>query len=442
MSPSSNKKILFIAPSAYPLGGVQTWLDYLLPSLRQYNYQTVIGLPSDCANDAKKYLAVHPMEHAEVIEGSTATTEGRIAAIENLVQKVDPIIVVVVNVYDVYQAVNNLRRDGRTTAKIVATLHGIQADLLSGIRTNIDIIDAVISTNRLTQKLVELHTGIASEQSFYAPYGVPSITPKPKKEEPKFRVAYVGRIEEHQKRIDDLLTIFSRLLVELDNIEILIAGSGEDMPKLKSWLKEESRHASKIKYLGVLDSSLVASEVYAKCDVLLLTSSWETGPIVAWEAMSHGVTVVSSRYVGYLEEGSLINQQNCLLFDIGDINGAVDQILNAQNFQLHTAINRNALTLVETKYSIKKSVDWWANCFGAISKLPTKPYSSRTPYVQDHSRLTRLAKSIFGFKGIRYAEKFRQLFIRKKMTSAWPHSYCRDEIKLINLDEYLYKRDQ
>jgi len=400
----------------------------------------VIGLPNDCANDAKKYLTVHPLDHAEVIEGSTATTEGRIAAIENLIQRVDPVIVVVVNIYDAYQAVNNLRREGRTTARIVTTLHGIQADLLSGIRANIDIIDAVISTNRLTQKLVELHTGIANEQSFYAPYGVPAVTSKPKKAEPIFRVAYVGRIEEHQKRIDDLLTIFSRLLVELDNVEILIAGSGE--PKLRSWLKEESRHTSKIKYLGVLDPSLVASEVYTKCDVLLLTSSWETGPIVAWEAMSHGVTFVSSRYVGYLEEASLINQQNCLLFDIGDIDGAVAQILYAQEVHLHNSINRNASTMVETRYSIKKSVEWWADCFGAIIESPSKPYSSSTVYIQDHSRLTQLAKSIFGFKGIRYAEKFRQIFISQKMTSAWPHSYSHDEIKLINLDQYLYHRDQ
>src|SRR5262245_37215454 len=38
--------VLFVAPSAYPLGGVVTWLDYLLASLAYCAWRLVLGLTS------------------------------------------------------------------------------------------------------------------------------------------------------------------------------------------------------------------------------------------------------------------------------------------------------------------------------------------------------------------------------------------------------------
>src|SRR5690349_18307661 len=38
------RNILFVAPSAYPLGGVATWLDYVVPGLRHRNWKVTLGL--------------------------------------------------------------------------------------------------------------------------------------------------------------------------------------------------------------------------------------------------------------------------------------------------------------------------------------------------------------------------------------------------------------
>lgn len=440
----SNNRVLFIAPSAYTLGGVQTWLNYLLPGLDACNYESTIALPNGVGNEAHQYLETHPFNLVRFIETYTGTIQGRVEAIEQLILDVNPLIVVVVNIYDSYQALNNLRQRGLSNAFIVSTIHGIQTDLLTGIRSNSSIIDAVVSTNRLTQKLINEHTGIETIGSLYAPYGVDEATTQKDIHKDSFIVAYVGRIEEQQKRIDDLLAIFSKLLAQVGNLEILIAGSGPDMPAINRWLEQESKYAEQIKYLGVLEPDKVAVEVYSKADVLLLTSLWETGPIVAWEAMRFNVTLISSRYIGCQEEGSLIDQENCLLFDIGDIDGAVAKVQQSTEPELRKQLNSNASLLIDTKYSIDKSIDTWAKCFDQISTQEPKPYANDIICTKDQGRLSYVFRLIFGNRGPRFAERVRRLVrvIYKKNSSndEWPHSYSNANIELINLDNTLKKQ--
>ena len=361
--------LLFIAPSAYPLGGVQTWLDYLLPGLEEKGFQTVLALTSGQHHRVNAYLATHHFDNVETIDSITGTTQGRVEALERVILKVKPTITVNVNIVDVYQAVNNLRLRGLSDTHLVTSIHGIQADLFSGIHGNASVIDAVVSTNRLTQKLINNATNILPENSFYAPYGVAEGTNEHRTESRKFTVVYAGRIEESQKRINDLLKIFSRLLSEMKNIHLVIAGAGKDTPVLEQWLNKEVNNASNIDYLGVIRPEDVNAQIYAKADAFILTSEWETGPIVAWEAMNNGVCFISSRYIGSTEENSLLDGENCLLFDRGDIDSAVHKIKMAQDPLLRKKLIRQGKQLVRDKYSHEKSIETWANCFKSIFKL-------------------------------------------------------------------------
>ena len=443
---SANNRILFIAPSAYSLGGVQTWLDYLLPGLDARGYKTTIALPNNSENLAQKYLDQHPCDSVHYLKTRTGTVIERISAIEKSIRSIDPAIIVVVNIYDAYPAINNLRKRNASSARIVTTIHGIQEDLLTGIKVNANIIDAVISTNRLTQNLVTQFTGVDAGRSLYAPYGVNELIVNKPPDSDSFTIAYVGRIEEQQKCVHDLLAIFSKLLREIDKVTILIAGGGPDLPVLKEWLEIESQYASQISYLGIIEAEKVSEEIYAKADALLLTSRWETGPIVAWEAMRCNVTLVSSRYIGSLEEGSLIDGENCLLFDIGDIDNAVKKVKQSTNVALREQLNSEALSLVRSKYSIKRSVDTWADCFDNINMSSPKPYAPNTIQIKDKGRLATIFKRLFGDHGESFAEHLRLLFALTKRGHSenikWPHSYDSSKIKLINLDKYFRNRDQ
>jgi len=442
MSHSQTKQtLLFIAPSAYPLGGVQTWLDYLLPGLQVKGYRAVLALTSGHHHSVSNYLATHKLSQIQTLSLSspTGTIEGRVESIELAIQDIQPDIIVVVNVIDAYQAVNNLRRRRLSKARIVTSIHGIQEDLFAGIKVNSSVIDAVVSTNRLTQKLINKTSNIDASRSLYAQYGVElPLAPDTKGAGKIFTIAYAGRIEESQKRIADLLQIFSKTLRQIDKIRILIAGSGEDMPALEDWLKKESQYATKINYLGVIKPEYVAESIYAKADVLLLTSQWETGPIVAWEAMSHGVCLVSSRYVGYFEEGSLVDGENCLLFDIGNIDAAVEKIHQARDISKRGRINAGAKELVVNKYSEQKSIGAWAECFNAICAIPPKSYSNKATLNIDNGRLTSVLRSVLGITGLRLAERLRHFYPKKfkhlSAGSEWPHSYPGHNAEQLSLD--------
>ena len=68
---TENRRLLFVAPSAYPLGGVATWLDYLLPGLEEQGWEPSLGLVAGKHHDPVRYLAAHPLQRAVSIHNPT-----------------------------------------------------------------------------------------------------------------------------------------------------------------------------------------------------------------------------------------------------------------------------------------------------------------------------------------------------------------------------------
>lgn len=424
------KKIVFVAPSAYPLGGVQNWLDYLLPGLESRGFEASLALTSGEHHNVENYTQTHQIDRLEILENQSGTAQGRIHAIEKMLLKLRPELVVVVNIIDVYQAVNNIRRREDINLRVVTSLHGIDQTFFAGIRDNNSIIDAVVSTNRLTQRLINDSSGLSANRSMYAPYGVDLCDTSPEKLKGKpngLTLAYAGRFDEQQKRFADALAIFARALAEIDDLSIIIAGNGPSLPSFEAWLDKRPQYSQRVRYLGVVKPEEVNVKVYKKSDLLLLTSEWETGPIVAWEAMSQRVCFVSSRYHGHIEEQSLVHRKNCLLFDIGDISGAVQQIKFASDLAQRTQINEQGLSLVKAKYTHTKSIDAWVQCFNEILDLTPRAYSPESVRSQDTGRATSVMFRLFGVAGLKLLERFRTAFgIRSAHVSAgseWPHSY-------------------
>jgi len=426
----TQKTILFIAPSAYPLGGVQTWLDYLLPGLNGKGWRAILGLVSGKFHDVEAYQKVHPYKNVVRIESTTGSRQGRVNAMVETIERVNPDIVAVVNIVDAYQAVNQLKFVNKSNVKITATLHGLDDGYLSDFSSYADTIDAVICTNRLVQHLVTAKSGIAENRAMYAPYGVeqrsdsaPDLGKEQSNSKPNLgtplTIAYVGRIEEQQKRVGDLIQIFDKLLARHPKTKILIAGGGPDLNRIENWINDNHHH-EKVKYLGVLDPGQLNEQVYQPADIMLLTSYWETGPIVAWEAMENDVLLVSSRYIGSREEGSLIDRENCLLFDIGDVDEAVACIELATDPELHQNITNHARELIAGKYTRSASIDAWDRCFQNVLEIPGQIPSNAHTMEQEPGRLS----SLFGnTSGERIRKKLNINYPHSEPGGEWPHSY-------------------
>lgn len=105
-----SRAVLFIAPSAYPLGGVAVWLDYLVPALSAHGWRAKVGLVAGRWHDVGAYRAAYPGLDALAIENPTGSAEGRIRAIADTLRRERPDVVVAVNIVDTYAAVRQVRR--------------------------------------------------------------------------------------------------------------------------------------------------------------------------------------------------------------------------------------------------------------------------------------------------------------------------------------------
>lgn len=414
--------VLFIAPSAYPLGGVAVWLDYLVPALAKKGWRALAGLVAGRCHDVAAYRAAYPALPVVEIHNPTGSHEGRIRAIEQTIRHCNPDVVVGVNIVDVFAAAQRFRQHGEPLRLVIA-LHGLAADLLADIKHRVTVLDAVIATNGLACRLCGELGGMAGERVLYAPCGVDldglGALGHAERNGGPLRIAWVGRMEESQKRVADLPGI----VAELDRLDVdyclRIVGDGPDrdsaLQVLSPWLK-----AGRVVYEGALPAGDIGSQVLAKADVLLLTASWETGPIVIWEAMAAGVAVVTSRYVGSGLEAALLHEENCLMFPIGACPEASRQLARlAVDPALCQKLVTGGKALVAARYSIESSVQGWASCLNSIMCLPALPFRETISTPVPRGRLDRLL-------GVRHAESLRvALGLRYWHTSAggeWPHT--------------------
>ena len=204
--PKKRGRILFVAPSAYPLGGVATWLDYVIPGLRNQGWDVVLGLVAGRCHDADAYIERHPMEGIVRIDSASGTLEARLRSLSRTIRMLQPDIAASVNIPDVYGAIRRLRTKRGCPTRAVMTLHALEPDYFDDIKGYTETLDAVIATNRLAQTLAEQHSGFERRRVFYAPYGVEnaSVLSRQELHSDPLRIAFVGRLAFNQKRIEDI----------------------------------------------------------------------------------------------------------------------------------------------------------------------------------------------------------------------------------------------
>lgn len=408
------RKVLFISGSAHRLGGLATWLDYLLPGLADRGWQPVLGLvEGPLYHRPDLYLEDHPYDDWVPIPCHTGTPEGRCRAVLHAIHDVVPDLVVSVNIPDVYPATARARYDG-LPVRALMTIHGIQPQLFHDALRFRALLDGAAATNRLGCVLLKELSGIDSERLHYAPYGFDVAETFPYKADAKLRIGYVGRLEQDQKRVLDLPRVSASLHDRGVEHEIWIAGEGAAASDLRNHIASD-----KAVFLGHVDQEALR-EVYSQIDALLILSEWETGPLVAWEAMANGVPVVTSRYLGSGLESALRDGENALLFEVGDAAGAADRLTDLfGDSALRSRVRNGGFELLRGRYSRVSSIEAWERCFNKVLDSPTvPPVKHQVP--QASGRLD-------AWLGPRVAEAARVLLGRRGPDSGsageWPHTY-------------------
>jgi glycosyltransferase involved in cell wall biosynthesis len=400
---------------------VQTWLDYLLPGLANRGWRPVLGLTAGRFHDVGRYLAVHPWDDWVSIVNPTGSAEGRIRALIRAVRRLRPQLVVSANIPDTYAAIERLRARRETSPYIVMSNHSIEAQYLNDARLWRHVLDGMVGTNRLTCRLAEECAGLEGSRVHYAPYGVtcPPTPIRRVRHEGPVRIAYSGRLDDSQKRAQDIPAILDNLDVLGVDYEFQVAGGGPYEATLREQLQSRME-TNRVRFLGVLDPAALNAHLYDWADVLLVTSCWETGPIVIWEAMARSLPVVSSRYVGSGLEGSLKDGHNCLLFPVGDVTAAAAQLRRATDPQVRAALTVHGYALVSERYTRERSVASWDCCLRAILQQPHGETRSQSKQrVAAAGRLDQwlgvgLGESVRGVLGVRFAHD--------SAGGEWPHT--------------------
>lgn len=417
--PSSARRLLFVAGSAHALGGLASWLDTLLPGLAARGWEPVLGLVEGPRHHRpERLIEAHPHERWIRIPCATGTPEGRCRALTRALAEQRPAAALAVNIPDVFPALHRARAAGSRTRGIM-TVHGIEPDLYADAFRFRGVLDAVVGTNRLACRLLEEIGAIDPARVFYAPYGVDPIVPGKRASRGAgalLRIGYAGRLEEAQKRVLDL-PLVSRALDRMGvRHEWRIAGGGPEKSALRHGLP-----ADRSVYLGTLPGPEVVRLLYAEIDALIVPSRWETGPLVAWEAMAAGVPVVAARYLGSGLEGALRNEDNALLYDVGDAQAAAGQLARlARDPALAERLASAGGALARGRYGRERSIDAWERAIEGVLALPPLPAAAEPDVPPATGRLERLA-------GPRWSEAVRRTLGRTGPDSGsggeWPHAY-------------------
>ena len=416
---TSRRRLSFVAPAAYTLGGMQVWLADLVASLSSSPEWLIdVALTSGVHHDHLAYQQAYSRLPITPLLNPTGSAEGRRRAIYTYLNRQQPHLVIGVNIADLYPAVRRARRHG-FKGKVALSLHAIDGDLLADCCAQADLLDAVIATNQLSCCLAGRQDVMPAARVFYAPYGVSiSSLPSSPAAPPPLRMAWVGRLEQPQKRVHDLPAILRHLDQARVAFELTIAGDGPEAVPLTEALAPWIR-SGKVVMAGALSSSQLASQVYANHHVLLITSSWETGPIVAWEAMAAGLVVVSSSYVGCGREAALVEGRTALLFPVGDASAAAVALERATNPALAASLWIAGHELVCSRYSAQASLQSWVAAFEQVLALPDLPVPAPEAALPPSGRLERLL-------GVGPAESLRRrLGLRFRHSSPggeWPHT--------------------
>jgi glycosyltransferase involved in cell wall biosynthesis len=412
-------RVLFVAPSAYLVGGMQTWLHWVDEALAARGFETVVGLAAGPVHHRPEaYLRAHAHRRWVEIPTRTCTVAGRRAAVAKAVRAVGPDLVASVNVADVVPAVATLRA---SRPRVVVTLHGTGADTLGDVRAFAGGIDAVVATNRLGAALAVRVGGLPEERVFRAPPGIrvgPAPPPRAADPDGALRVAWVGRVQQEFKRVLDVPHVARHLRDRGVRFRLDVLGSGADEARLRALVHETSTGAS-VRLLGARAPEEVRRALL-EADVLLCTSDAETGPIVAWEALAAGAAVVTSRYAGLAAEGALRDGENALVYPVGDAASAAAALASlAASPALRERLAREGRRLVESEFASDVAADAWSRALAATLDLPPRPAAS-FPAPPRAGRLDAVL-------GARVADalraRTRRAFVSEEPGGEWPHAY-------------------
>lgn len=403
-------KILFCSQAAHTGGGVEAWLESLSAELAGRGWDIVTGLAKGRFHDPARYAARHRVIAPVPIDGSSGFREDRILALVRLFEKVKPDIILPVNLADAIAAAAYWKSSGANT-RLAICLHGQGDDRIAQAREYEPFLDLAASVSR---RVADRLIPIAGEPArvHHIPTGVPPPIGQIAPREQLRHIAHVGRLDS-DKRIRDAVPLIRAL--SSSNITFHFVGGGPDESYLREALAGE-----RVVFHGEVARSDLYTSIYPNIDAIVVFSKEESGPIVAWEAMIHGVVPVVSDYVGRREENVIRHSETGLVFPVGEMQQAADTIHSVTApGSLRDLSVRSRSELPETYTELAFGRSWDGALRATVELRRRRGAQTDLPSLVSPGFLARLGLGMEATSRLRHLLGRR--FVHGDSGSEWPH---------------------
>ena len=196
------------------------------------------------------------------------------------------------------------------------------------------------------------------------PYGVVVPSESVEHSAKRFRIAYVGRLAEEQKRISATTQALIRVCREVPHAEAVLFGDGPDRGNVEKMLASEGLGVA-VRLGGNVPNSEIQRQLL-QCDVIVLLSDYEGLPIALLEAMACGCVPVCLTMRSGISELIQHNVSGLIVTDREDSFVTALKTLAADP-ALREQLARNARQTITQEYSQEQSADSWADHLRALA---------------------------------------------------------------------------
>jgi glycosyltransferase involved in cell wall biosynthesis len=372
------KKLLICSPSHALRGGVETIVNDLCRELPGRGWDAILALGKGARfNDIDAYRNTYPDLPIIEIDGTKGTRQARLDSLNALMEQVRPDAVLSARIFDAYEAVARLGHS-HLRPRLIAAIRAFEPQYLFDARTHRDCIDLFAADGNLLSAALVDWCGIEPSRVVSIPGGVraPSVQIEPRKLRDRVRIGYVGRLEQGQKRIFDLVPFLLRLDETGIPYSLTVVGSGPDEAELKSKLNERVA-SGRVVFCGWQSHEVMYSRFFPEMDCLVHFAHTEGVTIAPREAMAHGVVPIISEFFGLMSERQFVDEGNCLTFLVGDVNSAVGNIGRLVSEPgLLEKLSINAINSQSGKYTFAGSMDAWV---AALDQCLEQPIQTGQP---------------------------------------------------------------
>jgi colanic acid/amylovoran biosynthesis glycosyltransferase len=273
------------------VGGVSTWMQRVLPLLQMAGVELDVhvmaldGKPGpNCAFYRKHGIPVRWIPWQEHLPYA-------VRSFLKLLEESQPDVYVPNCIVPAYFTAGYARRSGIPT---VGVLHsddsfhwGLVDEFIKG-RPEFRVSAVVPVSNFLESQVSSMATSLGVTV-YRIGYGVPIPAKLAEPPTSVFRLVYIGRLVEEQKRVSDVATALCAVAQRIPNLEAWILGEGPARNAVEDIIRKKGNGC--VRLLGRVDNTNIC-DVLAQCHGLVLLSDYEGLPVAMLEAMATGVVPI------------------------------------------------------------------------------------------------------------------------------------------------------